>query len=135
MTKQQTVAPNSRVVTNCDVFCRINEGHLHDLAVLPDREPRVWELKTANIDLFIQLRIITNIQVGCVEKTRRANSYTITQTNLAPADEREKPQANVASDFCLVRANYGAEANSYTAANLVTTRRYNMHLMKDGNQP
>ena len=30
--------------------------------------------------------------------------------------------ANVASDLRLVRANYGAETDSYTAANLVTTQ-------------
>ena len=66
MTKQQAVAPNPRIVANRDVFGRVSEGHLHDLTVLADREPRVWKLKAANVDVFVKLRIITNLKMGRV---------------------------------------------------------------------
>ena len=110
MAKNQTMSTDARIVSYHDRACRIDKGHLHDLAVAAQHEAGIRELKPTDEDLFVDLAAFPDLQVRSVQECRGSDLDMGSDADVFAAHNREKSDRRVIAYFNQVPANDGSES-------------------------
>ena len=129
------MATDAGIVTDRDRSRRVDEGHLHDLAVAPDREPGVWELSPP-MNTCSLMRVPEPISTCGVSIMLVAPIWTKAprRTGLA-ANEAEEPHAHMIAELDIVTRDNGSEAKADAAADAVSLQAVPQLLRGEGHHP
>ena len=99
MAEYQAMSADSGVVSHHDRACRIDEGHLHDLAVAAEYEAGIRELESPDKHLFVDFGALADLHIGSVQKGCRPDLDMGSDPDVFSANNCQKSDRCVIANF------------------------------------
>src|SRR5581483_8561235 len=123
------------IIANDHRSGRVDERHLHDLAIAADHEAGIGHLQSADEYLFVDFGALADFHVRRVQKRHRTDLDVRYQPDFLPTNNREKANRSVLADLDVFTTNSRAEADRYALADPVAFEPVQENLDEPGPKP
>lgn len=119
MAENQAMPANAGVVPHHNRTSWVDKGHLHDLAVAPEHEAGIRELKAADKHLFVDLAALADLQIGSVQEGRRSDLNVGSDPDVLATDNRQKSDRRMIAYLNTISADHGSQSDGDSLADTI----------------